>query len=86
VPKRSATAPKIGCPAPQSRFWIAMASAKVLRSQPFSSSMGSWKKPMAERGPKVSAAMRQPQTTISQGKEGDALRTETVSAMALPSE
>jgi hypothetical protein len=63
-----------------------MASAKVLRSQPFSSSMGSWKKPIAERGPNVSAAMRQPQTTISQGKEEDALRAVAVSAMALPSD
>src|SRR5690349_695044 len=68
VPKRSAMAPNIGCPRPQSRFWIAMASPKVVRSQPRSASIGNWKKPIAERGPKLIAAIRQPQMMISQGK------------------
>ena len=45
-----------------------MARPKVVRSQPFSASMGSWKKPMAERGPNVMAAIRQPQAMISQGR------------------
>lgn len=46
-----------------------MASPKVDRSQPVSESIGSWKKPMAERGPKVSMAIRAPATMISQGME-----------------
>ena len=54
--------------APQNRFCSAMARPKVVRSQPFSASIGSWKKPIAERGPKVRAAIRQPQTMISQGR------------------
>ncbi len=68
VPKRSAMAPKKGRPAPQKKFCSAMARPKSVRSQPFSASMGSWKKPIAERGPKVSAAIRQPQTMISHGR------------------
>jgi hypothetical protein len=44
-----------------------MASPKVVRSQPFSASIGSWKKPIAERGPKVIAAIRHPHAMISQG-------------------
>ena len=55
---------------PQAMFWIASASPKVSRSQPFSASIGSWKKPIAERGPKVSAAIRQPQVMMSQGRLG----------------
>ena len=46
-----------------------MARPNVVRSQPFSASMGNWKKPMAERGPKVSAAIRQPQMMISHGTD-----------------
>ena len=46
-----------------------MARPNVVRSQPFSASIGSWKKPMAERGPKVSAAIRQPQMMISHGTD-----------------
>ena len=67
VPKRSAIAPNNGSPSPQNRFCSAMARPKVWRSQPFSASIGSWKKPIAERGPKVSAAIRQPQMMISHG-------------------
>ena len=44
-----------------------MARPNVWRSQPLSASIGSWKKPIAERGPKVSAAIRQPQMMISHG-------------------
>ena len=69
VPKRSAMAPKNGRPRPQNRFWIAMARPNVVRSQPFSASIGSWKKPIAERGPKVIAAIRQPQMMISHGTD-----------------
>jgi hypothetical protein len=75
VPNLSASAPNTGVPSPQARFWIAIARPKVVRSHPFSASIGNWKKPIAERGPKVMAAMRQPQMMISQGKEGD-LRAE----------
>src|SRR5690606_32269758 len=69
LPNRSAIAPKNGCPRPQQRFWNAMARPKVVRSQPFSCSMGSWNSPIAERGPKDIAAMRQPLMMISQGKD-----------------
>jgi len=68
VPYLSASAPKKGCPRPQHRFCRAMASAKVERSHPVSASMGNWKKPMAERGPKVSSAISDPLTMISQGR------------------
>ncbi|MNL05447.1 hypothetical protein D3C87_1260460 [compost metagenome] len=44
-----------------------MASPKVERSQPVSASMGSWKKPIAERGPKVMTAISDPATMIAQG-------------------
>ncbi len=47
-----------------------MASPKVVRSQPVSASIGSWKKPMAERGPKVSTAISEPAMMISHGKPG----------------
>src|SRR5690606_28785587 len=73
--------PKTGWPVPHSRFWIAMASPNVVLSQPRSSSMGSWKKPMAERGPKLMAAIRQPHNTISQGKDGAACRAEAALTM-----
>ena len=46
-----------------------MARPKVVRSQPFSASIGNWKKPIAERGPKVSAAIRQPQMMMSHGTD-----------------
>ena len=46
-----------------------MARPNVVRSQPFSASIGSWKKPIAERGPKVIAAIRQPQMMISHGTD-----------------
>src|SRR5690606_13284086 len=78
VPKRSATAPKTGCPKPQMRFWMAIARPKVVRSQPLSSSMGSWKRPIAERGPKVMAAMMQPLMMISQGNVGSEERAGVV--------
>ena len=53
VPNRSAIAPKKGWLKPQQRFCNAIARPKVVRSQPVSASIGSWKKPIAERGPKV---------------------------------
>jgi len=63
----SGNAPKIGRPSPHARFWIAIASPKVDRSQPVSASIGSWKKPMADRGPKVKSAISAPAEMISQG-------------------
>jgi hypothetical protein len=68
VPNLSANAPKNGWPRPQQRFWMAMARPKVVRSQPVSASIGNWKKPMAERGPKVSMAIMEPAAMISQGR------------------
>jgi hypothetical protein len=67
VPYLSAIAPKIGWPRPHIKFWIAIAMPNVARSQPVSCSIGSWKKPIAERGPKVINAITQPAATISQG-------------------
>ncbi len=81
VPNLSASAPKIGVPSPHARFWIAIANPNVVRSQPFSASIGNWKKPIAERGPKVSAAIRQPHMMISQGRLGAPDWAETVFGM-----
>jgi hypothetical protein len=39
-PKRSATAPAMGCPTPQSRFWIASAKEKMSRPQPLLTDIG----------------------------------------------
>ena len=50
-----------------------MARPKSARDQPVSASIGNWKKPIAERGPKVKAAMRQPLAMISQGNPGSLL-------------
>ena len=47
-----------------------MASPKVERSQPRSASIGSWKNPMAERGPKVITAISDPARMMSQGMAG----------------
>ena len=40
-PNRSASAPKMGCPKPQARFWMAIAIEKSERAQPNSAAMGS---------------------------------------------
>jgi hypothetical protein len=48
---------------------MAIARPKVVLSQPLSASIGSWKNPIAERGPKVIAAITQPQIMISQGTD-----------------
>ena len=45
---------------PQRRFWIAMASAKVSRSQPLAKVMGSRNSPKTDRMPKPTIAIRQP--------------------------
>src|SRR5690606_34974130 len=82
VPNRSASAPKKGWPMPQARFCKAMAKPKVVRSHPVSASSGSWKNPMAERGPKVITVTRQPQITSSQGR--GALRNEVEDKGAIP--
>jgi hypothetical protein len=78
VPFLSASAPKNGWPRPHIRFWIAMARPKSERDQPVSASIGSWKKPIAERGPKVSAAIRQPLAMMSQGNPGSLFETAAV--------
>ena len=57
--------PTNGWAAPQTRFWMAIASAKTSRPQPFSVVMGVRKKPMVDRGPKLMTATRQPATTIT---------------------
>ena len=46
---------------------MAMAMAKSSRLQPLSVSIGIWKKPIAERGPKVRSAIRQPAAIASHG-------------------
>src|SRR4051812_19598468 len=56
-----------GSAAPQRRFWIAMANENTSRPKPSSCVMGWRKKPMAERGPNVRIAIRQPQPMISAG-------------------
>ncbi len=70
VPNLSAIAPNTGCPSPQARFWIAIARPNVVRSQPVSASIGNWKKPIAERGPKVISETRHPAAMTVHGKAG----------------
>src|SRR5262245_35710919 len=67
MPKRSAIAPAIGWPSPQSRFCSATASPNTSRPQPNSRLIGWTKKPSDERGPKLSNAIRPPQTMITSG-------------------
>ena len=50
-PKRSESAPATGTPRPQIMFWIAMANAKVSRSQPRVTVMGSRNRPKLARMP-----------------------------------
>ena len=52
---------------PHNRFWIAIASANVWRSQPFADVIGSRNKPREERVPKPISAMRQPAVTTITG-------------------
>jgi hypothetical protein len=63
-PKRSASAPPSGWPMPQARFWIAMASAKTSRLQPWLADTGPVNRPKLLRRPKVSSEIRQPHTRI----------------------
>ena len=44
-PNRSASAPKIGWPMPQARFWIAIAIENSDRAQKNCSAMGIWNTP-----------------------------------------
>ena len=67
--------PAKGCATPQTRFWMAMASAKVSRLQPFSVVKGVRKKPMVERGPKPIAPIRQP-APITIGAERQNVRAD----------
>ena len=57
--------PKIGWADAPEQVLDAMASAKVVRPSRARASKGSWKKPMVERGPKFSAAIRQPQVIMT---------------------
>src|SRR5690606_36962160 len=61
VPQRSAIAPANGWVAPHSRFWIAMASAKVSRPQPRSRLIGCRNRPKLERMPNDSRTTSDPQ-------------------------
>ena len=61
-PNFSASAPKIGCPIPQARFWIAIAVEKSARGQPNSSAMGIWNTPNDARIAKLIRIMKQPPT------------------------
>ncbi len=60
VPNLSASMPTKGWPMPQAMFWMAIASAKTSRPQPYSFDMGVRKKPMVVRGPLPTMAIRQP--------------------------
>src|ERR1700694_6035969 len=87
VPKRSATAPANGLPTPHNRFCTAKASANTSRPQLFAADMGVRNRPKVERGPKVSMAHRQPQTTMTSGVRQDvrgAVRGTVVMARAFP--
>ena len=46
------SAPKIGWPMPQARFWMAIASEKSARGQPNCSAIGIWNSPKLARMPK----------------------------------
>ena len=70
-PKRSASAPKTGCPKPQARFWIAIASEKSDRGQPKASEIGIWKTPKVARMPNPSIRIRQ--LAISTGDRSEVL-------------
>ena len=61
VPHLSAIAPTNGCDSPQSRFWIAIASANTSRPQPRSRLIGCRKRPKLERMPNDSSTMNAPQ-------------------------
>ena len=52
---------------PQSRFWMAIASAKVSRSQPRATVIGSRNRPKTERTPNPTMAIRQPARMIAAG-------------------
>ena len=58
-PNRSAIAAKIGCPKPQARFWMAMASENSARGQPNCSEMGIWNSPKLARMPKPTSRITQ---------------------------
>ena len=53
--------------APQSRFWIAIANENTSRPQPWVTDSGVRNWPSAERGPKASIAITQPQTIRTAG-------------------
>src|SRR5262245_8719155 len=67
APKRSATPPANGWPRPHSSFWMATASENTSRPQFPDTDSGVRNCPMAERGPKLSKAMRQPQPITKAG-------------------
>ncbi len=67
VPKRSAIPPENGWPMPHNRSWMAKADENTSRPQPLANEIGVRNWPAAERGPKVSRPIKQPQSTISAG-------------------
>src|SRR5262249_3273203 len=67
APYRSATPPANGWNAPHNRFWIARAQPNTSRPQWYSSDIGLRNWPTAERGPKLSIAMAQPQAMTKTG-------------------
>src|SRR5207302_768411 len=56
-----------GWPAPHSSIWIAMASAKTSRPQPWADDMGVRNRPSADLTPNPSAPIRHPHARITAG-------------------
>src|SRR5262245_10603683 len=67
APKRSATPPANGRPTPHSRVSKALPSEDTSRPPLPATDSGVRNWPIAERGPKLSKAMRQPQPTTKAG-------------------
>ena len=67
APKRSASAPANGWPAPHSSISIASASAELVAAPAVGGVIGVRKKPKVERGPKLITPIRQPQTRMTSG-------------------
>src|SRR3546814_9075352 len=85
APERWASAPATGCDTTQTRFWMAMATAKTSRPQPKSADIGARNSPKLERMPKDSTASRQPAAITTSGvrQPGSAGRGEAVDGEAV---
>ena len=64
---------KLGCPMPQARFWMAMASENSARGQPNCSEIGIWKSPKVARTPKPTSTIMQ-LATRKAGRTASGLR------------